>query len=131
MEQAEFLIVYIDFTWGSELCASHNSVFFCEVKIFLEVNHQQDATQLQNFYYSTHVNSSNMFRALCLSSSGTSTVLEPLVYKHLWRPAVVPSEWELRLRRHHGRSPQTRGSNAVEVPDDERHNAQNMFELLT
>jgi hypothetical protein len=38
-----------------------------------------------------------MFRALCRSSSGTSTVLEPLVYKHLWRPPVVPPEWELSV----------------------------------
>jgi hypothetical protein len=28
---------------------------------FLEVNHQQDATQLRNFYYSTYVNSSTCF----------------------------------------------------------------------
>jgi hypothetical protein len=27
----------------------------------LEVNHQQDATQLRNFYYSTYVNSSTCF----------------------------------------------------------------------
>jgi hypothetical protein len=36
-----------------------------------------------------------MFLALCRSSSETSTVFELLVYKHLWRPPVVPSEWEL------------------------------------
>ena len=34
--------------------------------------------------------------------------LQLLVYIRLWRPPVVPSEWELQfpLRRHHGRSPQ-------------------------
>jgi hypothetical protein len=36
-----------------------------------------------------------MLRALCRSSSGTSTVLVPLVYKHLWRPPMVPSELHL------------------------------------
>jgi hypothetical protein len=28
------------------------------IVIWLEVNHQQDATQLRNFYYSTYVSSS-------------------------------------------------------------------------
>jgi hypothetical protein len=35
-----------------------------------------------------------MFRALCRSSSGILTVFEPLVYKYLWGPPVLPSEWE-------------------------------------
>jgi hypothetical protein len=33
-----------------------------------------------------------MFRALCRSSSGTSTVFEPLVYIRLRRPPLVLSE---------------------------------------
>jgi hypothetical protein len=43
------------------------------------------------------------FRALCRSSSGTSTVFEPLVYKRLRRPPLVLSEWDTQ---HQGRTPQ-------------------------
>jgi hypothetical protein len=57
-------------------------------------NYQQDETQLRNLLFPIR-QQFNMFRVLCRSSSGTSTVFEPLVYKRLRTPPLVLSEWEL------------------------------------
>ena len=66
-----------------------------------------------------------MFRALCRSSSGTSTVFAASGLHTLVQTARGA------VRRHHGRSPQAyvkpEAANTVEIPDDERHNARNML----
>ena len=50
-------------------------------------------------YYSNVYWRLNMFRAAHRSSSGALNYLQPLVYIHMWLPAVVKSEWEMDKRR--------------------------------
>ena len=58
--------------------------------------------------------------------------LRLLVYIRLWRPPVVPSEWEPVPTQTAPRAVSTsvckpEAASTVEIPDDERHNARNML----
>jgi len=59
-----------------------------------------------------------MFRALCRSSSGTSTVFAASGLHKLVETA--PREVSTSVRK-------PEAANTVEVPDDERHNARNIL----
>ena len=61
-----------------------------------------------------------MFRALCRSSSGTSTV-----FAASGLHTLVPTQTAPRAVSTSVCKPEA--ANTVEVPDDERHNARNML----
>ena len=62
-----------------------------------------------------------MFRALCRSSSGTSTVFAASGLSG----NSVPTQTALRAVSTSVCKPEA--ANTVEIPDDERHNARNMM----
>ena len=66
-----------------------------------------------------------MFRALCRSSSGTSTVFAASGLHTLVETAPVPTQTAPRAVSASVCKPEA--ANTVEVPDDERHNARNML----
>ena len=66
-----------------------------------------------------------MFRALCRSSSGTSTVLAASGLHTLVETARGATQTAPRAVSTSVCKPET--ANTVEVPDDERHNARNML----
>ena len=57
-----------------------------------------------------------LFRAAYRSSSGAPNYLQPLIYIHMWWPAVVKCEWELPLELDYGRSPHAYVDQRLQIP---------------
>jgi len=72
-----------------------------------------------------------MFRAAYRSSSGAPNYLQPLIYIHMWWPAVVKFECYFPLKLDNGRSAHVYVNQRLQIQfgglDDERYAARNML----